>query len=505
MMHPVRSRGMLKAFLRKPESAMTPSDDDIVFLPEQAPSPSVRPGPPWLVLVVDDDPEVHNVTQMVLRDFTFQGRPLRFISAFSAAQARDLMRRARGIAVCLLDVVMETTSAGLDLVRYIRGDLSDHSMRIILRTGQPGYAPEPEVITRYDINDYKSKTELTQARLVTTMITALRSYQQVRQLEDSRQALTDLNHTLEARVTERTRDYRLAEKRLQSILDAVVFPIVITRCGDHLVRYANPRLGDLFGVLPVDLAGRRVDAVFADAGDREHLLTLLDRDGRIDGVEIRLRSTDRHDPLWLAVSAVRMNFDGEACILSAFHDISERKAMEMDLKRLATTDTLTGAANRRQFLELAGREMDRARRFGTRVAALIFDIDNFKDVNDTHGHQAGDRVLEAVAEAARAALRDVDVFGRMGGEEFGAILPETAGIDAIAVAERLRRRVCGLDHGIDGLTPVTVSVGVAELRPEDGLDDLLAAADHALYRAKREGRDRVCLDDRAGETIGAAV
>lgn len=465
-------------------------DDDIVFLPEEAPLPSVRSGPPWLILLVDDEPEVHNLTQMVLRDFSFQGRPLRFISAFSAAQARDLMRRARGIAVCLLDVVMETNTAGLDLVRYIRQDLADHAMRIILRTGQPGHAPEQDVITRYDINDYKSKTELTQAKLVSTMITALRSYRQVRQLEESRAVLAEMNRTLESRVNERTRDHRLAERRLQSILDAVVFPIVITRLGDHLVRYANPRLGDLFGALPSDLIGRRGDDVFVDRAERAQVLARLEADGRIDGLEVRVRTGSRSDPLWVMVSAVRMEFDGEACVLSAFHDISERKAMETDLKRLATTDTLTGAANRRQFLDLAGHELDRARRFGTRVAALIFDIDHFKVVNDTHGHLAGDRVLQAVSDAARASLREVDIFGRVGGEEFAVVLPEASGFDAVTVAERLRRAIRALDHGLGG--PVTVSVGVAVPGPSDGLDDLLAAADHALYRAKRAGRDRVC-------------
>jgi len=404
-------------------------------------------------------------------------------------------------------VVMETNSAGLDLVRYIRQDLGDHAMRIILRTGQPGHAPEQDVITRYDINDYKAKTELTRAKLVSCMVTALRSYQQVRELEASRAQLAELNRTLEARVNERTRDFRLAEQRLQSILDAVVFPIVITRCGDHTVRYANPRMAELFGALPADMTGTRGDDVFADAAERARLFAGLQATGRVEGQEVRLR-LGCGNTLWVQVSAVHMEFDGEPCVLAAFHDISARKSMETELKRLATTDTLTGSANRRQFLDLAARELSRARRFGSLVSALIFDIDHFKSVNDTFGHQAGDQVLQAVAEAARSTLREVDVFGRLGGEEFAGILPQTGLSQAAAVAERLRLRVRAADHGVPGLGPVTVSVGVAELVPGDGVDDLLAAADQALYRAKREGRDRVRAaappERGAGEEVGAA-
>jgi diguanylate cyclase (GGDEF)-like protein/PAS domain S-box-containing protein len=438
---------------------MDDSDDSLVFLPEAQTRDAPRHGVPWLVLLVDDEPEVHNVTQMVLRDFTFQGRPLRFISAFTAAQARDLLRRARNVAVCLLDVVMETNTAGLELVRYIRNDLSDHAMRIILRTGQPGHAPEQDVILRYDINDYKAKTELTRGKLVTSMVTALRSYQQVRELENSRLALADLNRTLEARVAERTRDYRLAEKRLQSILDAVVFPIAITRLGDNMLRYANPCLAALFGVPPAALLGRRGDRVVVDEGEGARLFAILKRDGRVDGAEVRLR-VGAEATLWVSISAARMEFEGEACVLCAFHDISERKALETELKRLATTDTLTGTPNRRQFLDLADREFARARRFGTTVCLLIFDIDHFKAVNDTHGHRAGDRVLQGVAEAARRTLREVDVLGRLGGEEFGVVLPGMGPADALLAANRLRRAIGAVDHGVEGLARVTVSVGL---------------------------------------------
>jgi putative nucleotidyltransferase with HDIG domain len=144
---------------------------------------------PWHVLVVDDDPEVHEVTRLVLGTFRFADRPLDLISVASAAQAFDTLRRHEDIAVVLLDVVMESEQAGLELVRRIREELRNHFVRIVLRTGQPGQAPEHEVIAAYDINDYKEKTELTAQKLATTLYAALRSYRDMRTIEAQRQGL----------------------------------------------------------------------------------------------------------------------------------------------------------------------------------------------------------------------------------------------------------------------------------------------------------------------------
>ena len=139
-------------------------------------APSTRALPPWKVLIVDDEPEVHNVTRLVLGNFRFADRRLQFLSAHSAAEARELLKTHHDAAVVLLDVVMESEQAGLQLVRSIREELGNPFVRIVLRTGQPGQAPEQEVIATYDINDYKEKTELTAPKLATTMYTALRAY-----------------------------------------------------------------------------------------------------------------------------------------------------------------------------------------------------------------------------------------------------------------------------------------------------------------------------------------
>ncbi|WP_247894526.1 response regulator [Azospirillum sp. B510] len=148
-----------------------------------------RRNPPWLVLIVDDDHEVHAITRVVLGEMIFEERPVRFLSAYTARQARILLAEHPGIAAILLDVVMETDDAGLKLVRHIREEMGNRHIRIILRTGQPGQAPEREVIDSYDINDYKAKSELTAQKLYTAAVAALRSYQHIATIERSRQGL----------------------------------------------------------------------------------------------------------------------------------------------------------------------------------------------------------------------------------------------------------------------------------------------------------------------------
>ena len=145
--------------------------------------------PPWTVLIVDDEPEVHAVTKLALGNFRFADRPLRFLHAHNTMQAEALLREHADIAVMLLDVVMETDRAGLDLVRTVRERLGNQFVRIVLRTGQPGQAPEQQIISSYDINDYKEKTELTAQKLATTMFTALRSYRDMRTIEANRRGL----------------------------------------------------------------------------------------------------------------------------------------------------------------------------------------------------------------------------------------------------------------------------------------------------------------------------
>ncbi len=162
-------------------------DDDVVEVDDLDPAVAL---PPWCLLVVDDEPGVHAITQLALRNLEFKGRRLEILNAYSGAEALAILRQRRDIAVILLDVVMETDDAGLRCVRTIREELGNREVRIILRTGQPGQAPEQRVVLDYDINDYKAKTELTSQRLFTAMIAALRTYDHIMTIEASRRGLS---------------------------------------------------------------------------------------------------------------------------------------------------------------------------------------------------------------------------------------------------------------------------------------------------------------------------
>lgn len=162
--------------------------DEILFAEDVENEPTEEYGK-WKILIVDDEPEVHAVTKLALSDFVFLDKRLEFVSAYSGAEAREIFLSQPDIAVVLLDVVMETDDAGLQVANFIRNEANNLFTRIILRTGQPGQAPERDVIVNYDINDYKSKTELTAQKLFTVVIAALRSYRDIVTIEENRKGL----------------------------------------------------------------------------------------------------------------------------------------------------------------------------------------------------------------------------------------------------------------------------------------------------------------------------
>lgn len=232
---------------------------------------------------------------------------------------------------------------------------------------------------------------------------------------------------------------------------------------------------------------------FLIAAPRERLLRGLDavveqyvRDSQ-DTVR-RLRVV-----LWSLLAALLATIAAEGLFVfrPAFRKLLERTR---ELYEMARTDPLTGSHNRRSFLSLAEAEHERVRRYGRPCSLLMIDIDHFKAVNDTHGHAVGDEVIRCIARVCVAELRRSDVFGRLGGEEFAAVLPDTAPQNALAVGEKLRAAVEAVAVPLPGggTLSVTISIGAAGLRPEDHtLHEVLNRADRRLYRAKDEGRNRV--------------
>jgi diguanylate cyclase (GGDEF)-like protein len=187
-------------------------------------------------------------------------------------------------------------------------------------------------------------------------------------------------------------------------------------------------------------------------------------------------------------------WDRNPIYLISLRDIRDRKEIEEKLNQLAITDSLTGIFNRRHIMVLAEQELERSQRLGRELSIVLFDVDHFKQVNDSFGHLVGDQVLESLARTCQANLRSFDSLGRYGGEEFLVVLPETDAPTAWAVAERLRSLVECLEVSqSQGVMRVSISLGTASLgmgRDAD-LDQLLEEADRALYQAKESGRNRI--------------
>ena len=164
------------------------ASDDIVFADEEGPAADAADRQPWTVLVVDDDPEIHAMTRFLLSELRFRDRPLRLLHANSAGEAEEILKHDETVALVMLDVVMETDDAGLRLAERIRKDLANRIVRIVIRTGQPGRAPERLVLLHYDIDDYNAKAEMTADRLFATVVTALRTFETIKALIDEQAA-----------------------------------------------------------------------------------------------------------------------------------------------------------------------------------------------------------------------------------------------------------------------------------------------------------------------------
>lgn len=222
-----------------------------------------------------------------------------------------------------------------------------------------------------------------------------------------------------------------------------------------------------------------------------------------------------HKPRLLTEQEVRLlaSFGGllsnDICVRSAgryaVRDLIAAEEDKTSLYDLAVTDSLTGCLNRRAFFHLTEREIARAARHSRQLTAVIFDIDHFKKVNDVHGHAAGDDVIASLARLIGREIREEDYLGRIGGEEFAMILPETSPAQAVSLTNRLRHKIKALTFiGEGGAFSVTTSFGVARIdNDENTINPALERADRALYDAKRNGRDRVELATECLEKISA--
>ncbi len=284
----------------------------------------------------------------------------------------------------------------------------------------------------------------------------------------------------------------------QSAFESAHCATVITdvQSPDNPIVYVNPTFTAQTGYALDEVVGKNCRFLQGKGCDPNELKKI--RTALKEGTStIALLSNYRKDgsQFWneLHISPIRDEEGTVTHFVGVQYDITQRVHAEQDLKRLATTDYLTGTFNRRYFFEACERELNRAQRYSHPTTVLMVDIDQFKNINDTHGHAAGDEALVCFSATCRDLLRGEDILGRFGGEEFAILLPETDKTGAAQVAERLRARIEKVQitnekHAFQ----FTVSIGAALCSPaDDSVKKILDRADQALYEAKSAGRNRV--------------
>ncbi|MDK2124980.1 sensor domain-containing diguanylate cyclase [Parachitinimonas caeni] len=285
------------------------------------------------------------------------------------------------------------------------------------------------------------------------------------------------------------------EQRFRFVVETMPTPLLMVRA-NGLVLYANRAVGELLGVALADIIDHPLFSYVSRNEQATELAAKLDKEHTLHDYEIRLKRGSG-EVFWASLAATQVECEGEPAYLIALDDITQRKVEQETLWRKATLDPLTGVANRGYLLELAYGSISRAKRFNEPLGVLMLDLDYFKRVNDTWGHDAGDKVLMRFAAECSSTLRGFDLLGRIGGEEFAVILPNTPLDGALLVAERIRERIEALSVLVQDNQPVhvTVSIGLAMLASEDQtIEDTLRRADQALYAAKAAGRNRVMTD-----------
>lgn len=270
--------------------------------------------------------------------------------------------------------------------------------------------------------------------------------------------------------------------------------------GDGKLLWVNPGVERLTGYNAEECMGQRSHPMeLIHPEDREKVARAMAAAGRqpsLRELEFRVVCKDGSVRWCAAVSQPAIDTQGRNVgFRASIRDISDRKALQQQLELLASTDPLTGVLNRRRFFHTAEAELYRARRYDRPLVLALIDIDHFKRINDTHGHQVGDDTLKTLAHAFANRLRRSDLFARFGGEEFVLLMPETQLGDGLRLCERLRQMVETIKLQVPGKGEpfgFAVSIGVADLQHEgDSLNQLLARADAALYKAKRDGRNQV--------------
>jgi diguanylate cyclase (GGDEF)-like protein len=470
-------------------------DDDLFEFNDAAPvaaSPSgVSQREPWRILVVDDDPDVHESTSYGLRGLEIEGRGLHLLHAHSGAEALATLRHEPEVAVILLDVVMETEHAGLATVGAIRDELGMANVRIILRTGQPGQAPEIDTIRRFDINDYKTKSELTRTKLYTALTTAIRSYDQLRRLDASRRGLEQIVAAS---------NQFIAEPGLQNFAEGVITQIaglvgiepegLVCACTGNYLLDVGPHC-----------------VVIAAAGQLAYLMqrSISEIDDPHIVSSLRLALTERRN--LLAERSVTLFFPGRDNGDFAAFVYAAAPLREVDMHLLqvfctnialcaanvnlvtrlrdhAFVDRMLGMPNRTAFIQHLDDAVKNERMVGRAIG--LMDVDQFAETNDMFGHVYGDLLLAAIARRLSAVQAGDGLLARVAGDTFGLF-----GLESVVNPEVLRA-VFDQPFEIEGVQrPVSMCMGFVRCDETSGSGlELLKDASIAIKRAKEAGQGR---------------
>lgn len=412
------------------------SHDDFLFIDDSDEDEILEggSGDTWQVLIVDDDPEIHSVTQLALSDLVVLGRKLEYVHAYSGQDACKLIVENPDIVLVLLDVVMETDDAGLTVVKYIREALNRQDIRIVLRTGQPGYAPEESVIKEYDINDYKTKTELTRRKLVTTVYAAIRAYQQISSVSESRQGLEKIvsgsSTLLELHSIAQYSQGTL--KQLVQLLAQDIGGLFCAR-GQGIIEDADDLSFYIIAqqAMSSQLVNQKLDTLQNEEISKQVKACFTQKTHQYfdDSLYLYLARGGYRAVVYLNLSEALSDIQKQLLevFLTGIAIGYENVHLFQKLNNAAYKDWLTNLPNRLAFVRLLDNFVKSDNE--SEVAALI-DLNHFSDVNDALGQDVGNKLLAAVAKRlqslschCKVARVGADVFGIIGAES--CLTPET--------------------------------------------------------------------------------
>ena len=379
----------------------------------------------WKVLIVDDDPEIHSVTQLALSDLIVLGRHLEYVHAYSGQDACKLIEEHEDIVLVLLDVVMESDDAGLTVVKHIREQLKRVDIRIVLRTGQPGYAPEESVIKDYDINDYKTKTELTRRKLVTTVYAAIRSYQQIDSVTKNRQGLEKIIGAAASLLELHTvHDYAngvLAELKMLVDTSNGIF----CARGQGIVEGADDLSLYILGQSGLSEAKVNQKLTTFDNRDVISQITSCFQQKQhffaVDSASFYLASGGFRAVIHLELDQALTTIEIQLIevFLTNIATGYENVHLFQKLRNAAYKDWLTELPNRLDFVNL----LDNFCQSDDDLVSALIDLNHFSDINDGLGQDVGNQLLMAVSARIRALSED-NQLARIGADVFGIIGPK---------------------------------------------------------------------------------